>query len=472
VAIDLGLGDRTRELRTRVRDFIDGLVIPAEAESVDGLAPDDVVLRLRTAARAAGVFAPTAPEDYGGLGLSHCDQAVVLEEAGRSLLGPRSLHCAAPDEGNILLLDRLAAGDQRDRYLGPLARGEIRSAFAMTEPTPGAGSDPSQLATQAIRTSAGQWRIDGGKWLITGADGATFVIVMARTGSGATMFLVDLENPGVRLIRHVPTIDQAFAGGHCELQFDHCVVAGDSVLGGMGQGFRDVQVRLGPARLTHCMRWLGAARRAHEVAVGYAADRPMFGATLGELGMAQRSIAENEIDIAAARGLIWSAAWTLDQGGPARQETSVAKAFVAEAVYRVVDRSMQLTGGYGMSYDSPLPAILREVRPFRVYDGPTEVHFQSIARRSLRHAASGCPAPAVGQPPARVEVRRGDRHRPAAGRAVQPDLPADPRIAALGASASAVGARTGIGTRRRPRVPSDDRAPPGRLPGAPDAMVV
>ena len=394
MAIDLALDEPIRALRTRVRRFIDDAVIPAESavtggEDIPQAAVDHTIAGLRQAAREAGIFAPTAPTVYGGLNLSHRDQAIVLEEAGRSLLGPRALNCAAPDEGNILLLDRRATPEQGERYLAPLARGEVRSAFAMTEPAPGAGSDPDRLATTAVRAGPGRWRIDGRKWLITGADGAAFAIVMARTGPGATMFLVDLDQAGTKVIRHVRTIDQAFAGGHCELEFDGCEVADNNVLGVVGHGFRDAQVRLGPARLTHCMRWLGAARRAHEVAVGYAANRPMFGTTLASLGMAQRHLAENEVDIAAARGLIWSAAWTLDQGGPARQETSVAKAFVAEAVYRIVDRSMQVAGGFGMSYDSPLPAILREVRPFRVYDGPTEVHLQAIARRAVRRAAAG-----------------------------------------------------------------------------------
>jgi acyl-CoA dehydrogenase len=390
MSIDFTLDERLKELKERTRSFIDGHVVPAEGPSSRTHHGPEPQLReqLQERARRAGVFAPTAPVEHGGLGLDHRSQAIVLEEAGRSLLGPLALNCAAPDEGNMLLLDRI--GDQRQRagYLDPLARGEIRSAFAMTEPAPGAGADPQQLRTSAVRTEGG-WRLDGEKWFITGADGAAFLIVMARTAAGATMFLVDADNPGLSIRRRIESLDDGFIGGHCEVWLTECIVAEESVLGAVGNGFRDVQVRLGPARLTHCMRWLGAARRAHETAVRYAADRPMFGSVLAEQGMAQRMVAENEVDIAACRALIWQAAWALDTGSPARQETGIAKVFVAEAVNRVVDRSVQLAGAFGISYDSPLPQLLREVRPFRIYDGPTEVHLWALARRVFRGLEQG-----------------------------------------------------------------------------------
>lgn len=390
MSIDFSLPAELAQLRQRVRDFIDHVVIPAEGNAFDKDGPAaEVIGGLRAAAKAAGVFAPTAPEVFGGLGLDHRAQAVVLEESGRSILGPAAMNCAAPDEGNILLLDRVASPAQRKLYLEPLCKGEIRSAFAMTEPAPGAGADPQQLRTRATRTAAG-WSITGHKWLITGAVGAAFYIVMARTGDdGATMFLVPAGHPGMEVTRHVPTIDTGFAGGHGEIVITDCEVGEDAVLGEVGRGFNDAQVRLGPARLTHCMRWLGAARRAHETAAAYVRTRPMLGSTLGEQGMAQRMVAENEIDIAASRGLIWRAAWMLDQGQPARQETSVAKAFVAEAAYRVIDRSVQLCGGFGVSHDSPLPRLLQDVRPFRIYDGPTETHYWAVGRRALRRSAAG-----------------------------------------------------------------------------------
>lgn len=379
-----------RELQTRFRSFVDGQVIPAEVEAGDMVhgPPADLIERLRVAAREAGVFAPTAPREFGGLALTHTEQMVALEEVGRSLLGPAATHCAAPDEGNILLLDKVATPRQRERYLEPLARGLARSSFAMTEPSPGAGADPDQLLTVAHRVVGG-WEINGQKWFITGAHGAAFVIVMARTGELATMFVVDARNPGMRVTRQIESLDSGFAGGHCELELDRCQVGDDAVLGEVDKAFAYAQVRLGPARLTHCMRWLGAARRSHETAVRYAAGRPMFGTFLGELGMAQQMIADNEVDIAASRGLIRAAAAALDAGSPARQETSIAKVFVAEAVFRVVDRSLQLTGALGVSGDILISRLFKEIRPFRTYDGPSEVHRQAIARRAVRRSAAG-----------------------------------------------------------------------------------
>jgi acyl-CoA dehydrogenase len=397
VPIDLEPDVATVELALRVRQFVHDVVVPAESGYESGAGGHGPTPELRAwlqhAARIAGVFAPTAPVSLGGLGLDTRGQAVVLEEAGWSLLGPLALNCAAPDEGNMLLLERVADKAQQTRYLAPLARGEIRSCFAMTEPSPGAGADPQRLSTSATKVSDG-WLITGHKWFITGADGSDVAIVMASTAPGqATMFLVDADNPGMTLKRSVASLDETFVGGHGELLFTDCHVPDKAVLGEPHEGFRYAQVRLAPARLTHCMRWLGAARRAHETAVAYAAERPMFDSRLGDLGMAQQMIADNEIDIMASRALIHRAAWTLDRGEPARHETSVAKTFVAEAVFRVVDRSLQLCGSYGVSHDSPIARIFRDIRPFRVYDGPSEVHRWSIARRALRvHSSGGHPA--------------------------------------------------------------------------------
>ncbi|WP_406166023.1 acyl-CoA dehydrogenase family protein [Streptomyces canus] len=393
MAIDFTLEPELVELRDRTAEFVRTTVLPAEAEMLRGPgAPDDALRRtLQRAAREAGIFAPTVPQDLGGLGLDLRGQSVVLEEAGRSLLGPLALHCAAPDEGNMLLLEKVADAVQRDRFLKPLAAGDVRSCFAMTEPAPGAGSDPSQLATAARRTDRG-WVLDGRKWFITGADGAAFAIVMARTGTdsdpAATMFLVPTGTPGFRLVRHIPSLDQGFTGGHCEIELDGCEVGDDAVLGEVGKGFAYAQVRLAPARLTHCMRWLGLAHRAHELALGYAAERTAFGSRLGELGMVQQQLADNEIDLAASRALVREAAWVLDQGRSGKHESSVAKTFTAEAVGRIVDRAVQVCGALGISADLPLSAYLREVRPFRIYDGPSETHRWSIARRALRAVAT------------------------------------------------------------------------------------
>jgi alkylation response protein AidB-like acyl-CoA dehydrogenase len=396
------------ELRARVRGYIDSVAIPAEPAAyaeggLHGPRPE-IVAELRAAAREAGVFAPTVPVELGGLGLDHVRQAVVLEEAGRSLLGPVALNCHAPDEGNIVLLNKVGSVAQRERYLEPLARGEIRSSFAMTEPSPGAGSDPRALATTATRTADG-WRIDGTKWFITGAEGAAFYVVMARTSeSGASMFLVDAGHPGLRLERTIDTLDTLVSGGHGQLEFEGCTVGQNALLGELDQGFAQAQLRLAPARLTHCMRHLGAARRAHEIAARYAADRELFGTTLGELGMAQQQIADNEIAIASSRAFIEQVAALLDTGARGTHESSLAKTFVSEAVFGVVDRSLQLCGAFGVSGDTVISAIYREVRPFRIYDGASEVHRWSIARRVLRGLESGRLPGDVG---ARTERARG-----------------------------------------------------------------
>jgi acyl-CoA dehydrogenase len=390
MAIDYAVPEEVRELAMRTRAFVDEQCVPAEGVLLDSRhgIPDAERAGLQGLAKAAGVFAPTGPTEYGGHALSHTAQAVILEESGRSLLGPIAMNCGAPDEGNILLLDKVATSEQKDRYLGPLVRGEMRSAFAMTEPAPGAGADPESLNTSAVK-DGNSWVLNGRKWFITGGVGSGFAIVMARTSGGATMFLVDGSNPGMKVECALETMDIAFSGGHAVIDFEDCQVDESMVLGTVDEGFRYAQIRLAPARLTHCMRWLGAARRTHEHAVAYAGDRQMFGTNLASLGMAQQLIADNEIDIAASRALIWQAAWVLDQHKPGKQETSITKTFVAEAVYRIADRSMQLCGGSGTLLDRPVARIFQEIRPFRIYDGPSEVHRWAIARRASRNAEKG-----------------------------------------------------------------------------------
>ncbi|HWI74687.1 MAG TPA: acyl-CoA dehydrogenase family protein [Baekduia sp.] len=395
--IDFTLEPELEALRDRVRAFVRDVVIPAEPRDVSEHGLDDGLrAELQEAAREAGVFAPTVAAEHGGLGLDHRAQAVVLEEAGYSILGPQAMNCAAPDEGNMNLLARVASAEQQERYLRPLAEGQVRSAFAMTEPAPGAGSDPAMLTTAARRVDGG-WAIEGRKWFITGAEGAAFFICMARTtetivrGRGATMFLVDADAPGVRVERIVDAIDRSFPGGHAEVVFEDCRVGDDAVLGAVDEGFNYAQVRLAPARLTHCMRWLGLARRALDVALDRAATREAFGTTLGELGMVQQMIADSVIDLETSRLLIWHCAWALDHGAPGRHESSVAKAHVGEAVHRVTDRAVQICGSLGVSGDAPLARYLAEMRPFRIYDGPTETHKWAIARRAIRQRSAVAP---------------------------------------------------------------------------------
>jgi len=397
MAINLSQDTAVLALSERTRAFVRDVVLDVEHACGGVLIGDegeDTRRKLQQAAKDAGVFAPHVAPELGGQGLDMRARAAVFEEAGYSLLGPLSLNIAAPDEGNMHLLERVATDKQRARYLEPLASGEVRSCFAMTEPAPGAGADPSALAATAVRTDVG-WLIHGRKWFITGADGAAFTICMARTSGrpgdrgGATMFLVDADNPGQRLVRHIDALDESLYGGHCELLYDGCFLPDSAVLGEVDRGFEYAQIRLGPARMSHCMRWLGIARRAQDIALARVNERRLFGTRLAELGMAQQQIADNEIDISASRSLILQACWELDQGEPATQAVSIAKTFVAEAVWRVVDRSLQLCGSLGVSGDVLLSRFLREVRPFRIYDGPSETHRWAIAKRAAKAPHGG-----------------------------------------------------------------------------------
>lgn len=298
------------------------------------------------------------------------------------------------------MLARIASVGQKQQFLAPLVAGDVRSAFAMTEPPPGAGADPSALRTSATKVDGG-WKINGHKWFITGADGAGFYIIMARTSGdpgsrgGATMFLAGVPDDGIEVVRHLGTIDRAGIGGHCEIRFHDLFVPEENVLGEVDEGFRHAQVRLGPARMTHVMRWLGVATRAHEVALGYVARREAFGGRLGDLGMIQAMVADNVIDLAASRALLITACHELDLGRSAGDETSIAKTFAAEAYSRVLDRSVQMCGGTGVTDDLPLARLQQELRPFRIYDGPSEVHRWAIAKRAVSAAKKAIDAQGV-----------------------------------------------------------------------------
>ncbi len=379
--------DEVKELCRRTRRFIREVVVDAEPAPGDRLdqATRD---RLQAAAKNAGVFAPHAPKEYGGQGVSVEHWSPVLQEAGYSPIGPSVLNCMAPDEGNMHMLNLIATEEQKRRHLAPLAAGEIRSCFGMTEPHPGAGSDPAALLTTAERRN-GQWIINGHKRFISGAIGAAFCIVMARTEAegaapaGATMFLVDMTNPGVRIGESIHTVDRSIDGGHPHVYFEECVADDDAVLGEVGKGFGYAQVRLGPARLTHCMRWLGLARRSLDIALDRAEGRELFGAQMKDLGLAQNIIADSVIDIETSDAVITKTAGLLETDPKAGSAmSSVAKVHCSEAIFRVIDRAIQICGGDGVSDGLPLAHYLNEVRPFRIYDGPNETHRWAISRRA------------------------------------------------------------------------------------------
>ena len=387
--MDFSLPPDIATLAAEVDAFVRAEVIPFESDPrwTDHGPDDDLRRDLNAKARAAGLLAPHAPRAYGGQELSHVAKAAVFEAAGYSILGPVALHIHAPDEGNLHLLSVVASAAQKERFLRPLAEARTRSCFAMTEPITetgeGAGSDPSMLSTRAIRDGDG-FLISGRKWLTTGADGAAFAIIMARTGDGpgdATMFLAELPNQSFRIVRRLTTMDTSFMGGHAEIEIDNLHVGPESVLGEVGKGFRYAQVRLAPARLTHCMRWLGSAKRAHDIATDYARRRKAFGTRLGEHEGVSFMLADNALDIHSTRLAIQHCAWVLDQGGRANTESSMTKVIASEAIMRVVDRSLQILGGMGMTRDTVVERIFRDVRGFRIYDGPSEVHRWSLGRR-------------------------------------------------------------------------------------------
>jgi alkylation response protein AidB-like acyl-CoA dehydrogenase len=387
--IDFALTPELAQLQQRVRDFIAQQIIPMESDPRQGPhGPDDSLrLELVAKARQAGLLSPHAEPEYGGLGLSHVGRAIVFEESGYSPLGPVAMNVFAPDEGNMHLLDAVATHEQKERWLRPLVAGEIRSCFCMTEPAPGVGSDPSMLATTATPDGDG-WRISGLKWLITGADGATLGIVMANVPDvGATMFLTPMDAPGITVERSMDTLDRCFPGGHGVVRFDGLRVGPADVLGEVGQGYRYAQVRLSPARLTHCMRWLGAARRAHDVALEYARQRQAFGRPIGQHEGVGFALTDNSMDLHLARLATWHAAWMLDQGGLALQDSSRAKVIVSEAVWRVVDRCVQVLGGRGVTGETVVARIFADIRGFRIYDGPSEVHRWSLAKHLIKGTA-------------------------------------------------------------------------------------
>ena len=385
MAIDFAIPTDLRDLQARIRAFIAADVIPLEADPRRTRhGPTEPLRReLIERARAAGLLAPHVAREYGGLGLSHVGRAIAFEEAGYSPLGPVAMNCAAPDEGNMHLLEAVATPAHKARFLAPLAAGTLRSCFCMTEPPPGAGSDPSMLASTATR-NGDDYVIDGGKWFITGADGAAFAIIMAKADAGATMFLSDMNAAGIVVERTMDTLDACFPGGHGVVRFDGLRVPADAVLGEVGKGFRYAQVRLSPARLTHCMRWLGAVRRAHDVTVDYAKRRHAFGKRIGDHEGVGFMLADNEMDMHVARLAIWHCAWMLDRGDLALHESSRAKVIVSEAAWRVADRCVQVLGGQGVTNETVVARIFADLRAFRIYDGPSEVHRFSIARRILR----------------------------------------------------------------------------------------
>lgn len=388
--MDFSLSPELDALRRRYRTFIDTHVIPLEGEPASYDAHEnirlDLLAPLRERAKAEGLWAPQMPVERGGLGVSVSAQAVCYEEMGRSIFGPAVFNCAAPDDGNMLLLDKVATDAQKNRWLQPVVDGTVRSAFAMTEPAPGAGSDPSHMRTQAVRRG-GKWVVNGHKWFITGADAAQHVILIARTSDdarkGLTAFLVDRDQPGWRIVRRIPIMGPEEHGGHCEIAIDGLEIADENRLMQVGDGLKVTQIRLGTARLTHCMRWLGMAKRALEIALPYIQERDSFGMKLSAHEGVQWLLGEAAMAIEVGRLLTMKAALQLDRGERARKEVSMAKVQVADSLHKAVDTAIQLCGARGYSNDTPLSWMYRYARQARLVDGASEVHKMVLARFAL-----------------------------------------------------------------------------------------
>jgi acyl-CoA dehydrogenase len=380
-----GSTQRAQEIGARVEAFVRDIVAPYERDPRCGThgPADELVAEMRVKARDAGVLTPHILKD--GSHLSQRETAYVLRLSGLSPLGPLAVNTMAPDEGNMYLLSKVGSEEQKQRFLKPLVEGDARSAFFMTEPASegGAGSDPSMMQTTA-RLDGNHWVINGRKAFITGAQGARVGIVMAKSDDGASMFLVDLPDPAIRIERILDTIDSSMPGGHAIVAIDDLRVPADQMLGAPGEGFKYAQIRLAPARLSHCMRWLGACVRANEIASAYAVTRHAFGKPLIDHEGVGFMLAENMIDLKQAELMIDWCADVLDAGSLGTIESSMAKVAVSEALMRIADRCVQVMGGTGVSGDTIVEQVFREVRAFRIYDGPTEVHKWSLAKKIKR----------------------------------------------------------------------------------------
>ena len=375
----------------RVEAFVADEIIPLEADQahydVYGNIDMAVLQSLRTKVKAVGLWAPQIPHAQGGMGYGPTGMAVLYEAMNQSIFGPVAFNCAAPDDGNMYILNKVASQEQKARWLQPIIDGDVRSSFAMTEPAPGGGSDPGMIQTTAIRKN-GRWEINGRKWYITGAGEAGHFILIAKTCSdarnGLTAFLFHRDDPGWRIERRIGIMGPEEHGGHCELIFDGLTLDDDRVLMGEGQGLKVTQIRLGLARLTHCMRWLGLARRAVAIAADYAANRQGFGIKLADRESIQIKLGQAAMDIEIGRVMVMRAAWRIEQGSKARQDISIAKIHVSQLLNRVTSDAIQICGARGYSKDTVLEWIYRYGRQALLVDGATEVH-QMVINRFLQN---------------------------------------------------------------------------------------
>ena len=377
------LSNDIEHLRIKTREFVNDIIIPLESEksSYDDHENINQTLldNVRKQVKASGLWAPQMPIERSGLGLGPIGMAVLYEEMNRSIFGPVCFNCAAPDDGNMYILNKIASAEQKVKWLDPIINGDVRSALAMTEPAPGGGSDPSMIKTEAVYNN-NKWIVNGLKWYITGAGVASHFILLAKTKDGLTAFLYHKDQPGWNIKRRIPIMGPEEHGGHCEIEYNGLEIPDENRLGEIGQGLKIVQIRLGLARLTHCMRWIGLSKRSLEIALEYVSHREGFGIKLADRESIQIKLGKAAMDIDISRLLVMRAAWKIENGSKARQDVSMAKIQVAETLNDVCDTAIQLNGARGYSKDTILEWIYRYARQAKLVDGATEVHQMIINR--------------------------------------------------------------------------------------------
>ena len=386
--MDFSLTPKLEALRLKTRDFVRDEILPLESDRTNFDKYEnvrlDVLEKLRRQVKNVGLWAPQATVERGGLGLSHQECAVMYEEANHSIFGPAAFNCAAPDDGNISVISKIGTKSQQDWWLQPLIDGQVRSAFAMTEPAPGCGSDPAGMMLTRAEKKGDVWVVSGRKWFITGAGEAKHFILIARTSDdprkGLSAFLYHADQPGHHIERRIPIMGPEEHGGHCEIIFDELEIPDENLLLSVGDGLKVTQIRLGTARLTHCMRWLGLAKRSMDIAAEYIARRTGFGLRLADRESVQIKMGELAHDIQIGRLLVMYAAWKLDKGDFARKEISSAKIHVANTLHKSVDMAIQFNGARGYSKDTVLEWIYRYARQARLVDGTDEVHKMILAK--------------------------------------------------------------------------------------------
>jgi acyl-CoA dehydrogenase len=402
--MDFRIPARVEDFRTRIAAFVDEHILPLEADpsAYDGHGNIalSVLEPLREKARAEGLWCLQLKPESGGQGLGKVGMAVCYEAMNRSIFGPVVFNSAAPDDGNMMVLEALGTPGQKEKWLKPIVDGKVRSAIAMTEPHPGGGSDPSMIRTRAEKRGGG-YVVTGRKWFITGAEGASHFILIARSSDdarhGLTAFLYHKDQPGWRIVRRIGIMGPEEHGGHCELEFDGLEIPEENILGGLGRGMKVTQVRLGPARLTHCMRWLGLSKRCVEIAREYAAERSGFGVRLADRESVQMMLGDLAMRIEIGRLLVMKAAWELDRGGFARKEVSMGKVHVANLLHDAADVGIQINGARGYSKDTVLEWIYRYARQARLVDGADEVHKMVLNRQLAEEGADFWSWPVEGE---------------------------------------------------------------------------